>query len=317
MGLSPTKGRSGLSPTKGSGGLSPTSGLSPNAVELTTEQAWFLADRLGAGNFPWVLAITQPYSDPADKRDFDAEQTTGLTQLGVLAADGAVNPAVAQWIRTVCRPRRWLELRWVAGGGALLRGLLARGSDGSAVVALRSEHLMTCTELSLGYPEALVPVVTAGLSGRAPAQFAEFALPTHIGARADERLRSGEALDDVMDYLGIARSAHQVIRAAFAPQRRYVEIVAGDHRDGHRVCTDVGVSVVDTTAGRILVRPAKASDGTWISTFGPGTDLAISAALQRLTAALPDGPWFPESNLTRDFDTFNMERKNDVPKHIR
>ena len=49
-------------------------GVPVSAVELTAEQAWFLADRLGAGGFPWVLAITQPYSDPAAKNGFDADQ---------------------------------------------------------------------------------------------------------------------------------------------------------------------------------------------------------------------------------------------------
>ena len=81
-----------------------------SAVELTAEQAWFLADRLGAGGFPWVLAITQPYSEPSAQAAFDADQVTALTRMGVLSADGAVHPAVAQWIRAVCRPRRWLEL---------------------------------------------------------------------------------------------------------------------------------------------------------------------------------------------------------------
>ncbi len=81
-----------------------------------------------------------------------------------------------------------------------------------------------------------------------------------------------------------------------------MEIVAGQHRDGHRISTDVGVSIVDTTAGRVLVSPSKAFDGEWVSTFMPGTPLAIAAAVERLTAALPDGPWFPQLSLTRDFD---------------
>ena len=38
-----------------------------NAVELTAEQAWFVADTFGAGSFPWVLAITPPYSDPSQR----------------------------------------------------------------------------------------------------------------------------------------------------------------------------------------------------------------------------------------------------------
>lgn len=286
-----------------------------SAVELTAEQAWFLADRLGAGGFPWVLAITQPYSEPSAQAAFDADQVTALTRMGVLSADGAVHPAVAHWIRAVCRPRRWLELRWVSGSGAMLRGILVRRGD-VTVAVLRSEHLMTCTELTVASPDALVPVLTAGLSGRPPARFDEFAMPAHIGAKADERLRRGDSLDDVMDHLGIPPSAHAVVRAAFAPGRSYVEIVAGDHRDGHRISTDVGVSIVDTTAGRVVVAPAKAADGTWISTFAPGTDLAVAAAVQRLTATLPDGPWFPTANLTRDFETSTGERKEHVPQHV-
>ncbi|OKH82220.1 secretion protein EspG [Mycobacterium sp. ST-F2] len=262
-----------------------------------------------------MLAITQPYSEPSAKAHFDADQVTALTRMGVLSADSAVHPAVAQWIRAVCRPRRWLELRWVSGSGAMLRGILARSGD-TTVTALRSEHLMTCTELAVASPDALVPVLTAGLSGRAAARFDEFAMPAHIGAKADERLRRGESLDDVMDHLGIPASAHPVVRAAFAPGRSYVEIVAGDHRDGHRVTTDIGVSIVDTTAGRVVVAPVKAADGTWISTFTPGTDLAITAAVQRLTATLPDGPWFPTANLTRDFETSTGERKEHVPQHV-
>ncbi|CAM5704920.1 ESX secretion-associated protein EspG [Mycolicibacterium aubagnense] len=262
-----------------------------------------------------MLAITQPYSEPSAQAAFDADQVTALTRMGVLSADGAVHPAVAHWIRAVCRPRRWLELRWVSGSGAMLRGILVRRGD-VTVAVLRSEHLMTCTELTVASPDALVPVLTAGLSGRPPARFDEFAMPAHIGAKADERLRRGDSLDDVMDHLGIPPSAHAVVRAAFAPGRSYVEIVAGDHRDGHRISTDVGVSIVDTTAGRVVVAPAKAADGTWISTFAPGTDLAVAAAVQRLTATLPDGPWFPTANLTRDFEISTGERKDNVPQHV-
>ena len=39
----------------------------PNAVELTVEQAWFIAETIGAGTFPWVLAITMPYTDAGER----------------------------------------------------------------------------------------------------------------------------------------------------------------------------------------------------------------------------------------------------------
>jgi hypothetical protein len=279
--------------------------VSANAVELTVEQAWFVADALGAGAIPWVLAITPPYGDSAARAPFEAGQRAALTDMGVMTDDHRVDPAVAQWITTTCRARRWLELRFVSGSGRMLRGLVARQrgrTDGQTIVALRNGGLVTFTELAIDHPEALVPVLTAGLSGRAPAQFVEFAIPARIGAKADERLRQGAELAEIVDFLGIPPASRHVVAAAYAPGRSYVEIVAGDHRDGHRVSTDVGVSVVDTAAGRILVSPTKAFDGEWVSTFTSGTPLAIATAVERLTAALPDGPWFPHSPLTRDFD---------------
>ncbi len=279
-----------------------------NAVELTAEAAWFLADILGAGSFPWVLAVTPPYSDLAQRRQFEDDQVRQLTRLGVLTADRTVEPSVAQWIRRVCRPRQWLELRFVAGGGAMLRGIVARDAAGT-VVALRSAEVVTFTLMDIDHPQALVPVLVAGLSGRSPARFEEFALPARAGAKADEQIRAGASVRDMLDYLGIPSSARPVVVAAFEERRSYVEIVAGEHRDGHRVSTDVGVSIVDTSVGRVLVSPSKAFDGEWISTFAPGAPLAIAAAVERLTAALPDGQWFPDHTVTRDFDEHPHQRE--------
>ena len=279
--------------------------MAANAVELTAEQAWFLADALGAGAFPWVLAITPPYSDHAQRAVFEARVSAELAELGVMSEDGVVAPAVRQWVVGTCRARRWLELRFVSGSGAMLRGHVGRRDGGPTVVALRGGGLVTFTALDVDHPQALAPILTAGLSGRSPARFDEFTIPARIGARADEQLRNGAALADVVDFLGIPPSAHAVVEAAYAPDRSYVEIVAGDHRDGHRVSTDVGVSVVDTSEGRILVAPAKAFDGEWVSTFTPGTPWAIATAVERLTATLPDGAWFPDVHLTRDFDSEN------------
>lgn len=279
--------------------------MAANAVELTAAQAAFVAEALSAGSFPWVLAITPPYSDAAERAGVEARIAGELTELGVMTPSGTIDSAVARWITTTCRARRWLELRFVGGAGSMLRGFVARPSadaDADAVVALRGGGLVTFTEVDVDHPQALVPVLTAGLSRRAPAVFGDFTIPARVGARADERLRNGADLAEVLDFLGVPDSAHHVVEAAFAADRTYVEIVAGDHRDGHRVSTDVGVSVVDTSEGRVLVTPSKAYDGEWVSTFTPGTPLAIATAVERLTATLPDGAWFPRANLTRDFN---------------
>jgi hypothetical protein len=287
----------------------------PNAVELTVDHAWFIAESIGAGSFPWVLAITTPYRDAAQRDAFFERQKAELTRMGLLSEDGSkagtVNPAVADWIRVVCFPDRWLDLRYIGPGaptgtGELLRGVVAQraGANGrtrKTIVALRNAQLITFTAMDIDDPRALVAVLGVGLAQRTPARFEEFSMPARVGARADERLRSGETLAEVLDYLGIPESARPVVESVFAGPRSYVEIVAGCHRDGQHATTEVGMSIVDTSAGRILVSPSRAFDGEWVSTFCPGTPIAIAVAVEQLTALLPDGHWFAGQRLSRDF----------------
>ena len=284
----------------------------PNAVELTVDQAWFVAETIGAGTFPWVLAITTPYTDAAERGAFIGRQTDQLTRTGMMSTGGAINSAVADWIRVVCFPERWLDLRYVGSGAAsgadeLLRGIIARRGE-KTVVALRNAQLVTFTAMDIHDARALVPVLGVGMAQRAPARFDEFSLPAQVGARADERLRNGGSLAEVLDYLGIPKAARPVVESVFTGPRSYVEIVAGCHHDGQHTSTEVGMSIVDTTAGRVLVSPSRAFDGEWISTFRPGTAFAIAVAVEQLTAELPDGHWFEGKRLSRDFSTRSSSR---------
>lgn len=280
-------------------------GTEPNAVELTVEQAWFIADSVGAGTFPWVLAITTPYSDAGQRGAFVERQNAELTRMGLVLTDGVINPAVADWIRVVCFPDRWLDLRYVGpdtgpARGDLLRGIVALRGD-KTVVALRNAQLVTFTSMAIDDARALVPVLGVGLAQRPPARFDEFTMPARVGARADERLRNGTPLVEVLEYLGIPESARPVVESVFNGPRSYVEVVAGCRHDGLHASTEVGMSIVDTTAGRVLVSPSRAFDGEWVSTFRPGTPFAIAVAIEQLIATLPDGQWFPEKRLSRDF----------------
>jgi hypothetical protein len=289
-------------------------GVQPNAVELTVEQAWFIAESVGAGTFPWVLAITVPYTDAGERAGFMQRQRDELTRMGVVSDSGVINPSVADWIRLVCFPSRWLELRYVgpapatqSGGSAeMLRGIVAQrdqrtGRSGAAVVALRNAQLVTFTAMHIDDPRSLVPILGAGLQQRPPARFDEFTLPARVGVRADERLRAGVPLAEVLDYLAIPESARPVVESVFTGSRSYVEIVAGCDNHGRHATTEVGMSIVDTVAGRVLVTPSRAFDGEWVSTFRPGTDFAIAVAAEHLTGCLPEGQWFPERRLSRDF----------------
>ncbi|WP_343708161.1 ESX secretion-associated protein EspG [Mycobacterium sp.] len=279
----------------------------PNAVELTVDQAWCIAETIGAGTFPWVLAITTPYTDAAERGAFLAAQTAELARMGMVSADGAIDAAVADWIRVVCFPQRWLDLRYVgsaaaSGGDDLLRGIIARRGS-KTVVALRNAQLVTFTAMEIHDARALAPILGVGLAQRPPARFGEFSLPAQVGARADERLRNGASLTEVLDYLGIPQSARPVVESVFTGPRSYVEIVAGCRRDGQHASTEVGISIVDTTAGRVLVSPSRAFDGEWISTFSPGTPFAVAVAVEQLTGQLPDGHWFESNRLSRDFSS--------------
>ena len=283
----------------------------PNAVELTVDQAWCIAETVGAGTFPWVLAITTPYTDATERGAFLATQTAELARMGMVSADGAINPAVADWIRVVCFPERWLDLRYVgsaaaSGGDDLLRGIIARRGN-KTVVALRNAQLVTFTTMDIHDSRALVPILGVGLAQRPPARFDEFSLPAQVGARADERLRNGAPLTEVLDYLGIPQSARPVVESVFTGPRSYVEIVAGCHHDGRHTTTEVGMSVVDTELGRVLVSPSRAFDGEWISTFAPGTSFDVAVAVEQLTGQLPDGHWFEDNRLFRDFSSSNPQ----------
>ncbi|HWS93118.1 MAG TPA: ESX secretion-associated protein EspG, partial [Mycobacterium sp.] len=202
----------------------------PNAVELTVDHAWFIAETIGAGTFPWVLAITTPYCDAAQRQAFFERQQAELTRMGLVSQDGLINPAVADWIRVVCFPDRWLDLRYVGPArttgeatatGELLRGIVAQragairrtGKTSKTVVALRSAQLITFTAMEIDDPRGLVPVLGVGLAQRPPARFDEFSMPTRVGARADERLRSGTSLSEVLGYLGIPESARPVVES--------------------------------------------------------------------------------------------------------
>jgi EspG family len=283
----------------------------PNAVELTVDQAWCVAETVGAGTFPWVLAITTPYTDAAERGAFLAAQTAELARLGMVSADGVINRAVADWIRVVCFPERWLDLRYVgsaavSGSEDLLRGIIAR-RGGKTVVALRNAQLVTFTAMDIHDARALVPILGVGLAQRPPARFDEFSLPAQVGARADERLRNGAPLTEVLDYLSIPQSARAVVESVFTGPRSYVEIVAGCHHDGRHTSTDVGMSIVDTAVGRVLVSPSRAFDGEWISTFSPGTPFAVAVAVEQLISQLPEGHWFEGNRLSRDFTSTNPQ----------
>ncbi len=196
------------------------------AVEVTAHQAFFLADYLGAGMYPWKLAITGPYVDPSERDPFNERCLAELTEAGVIDAQGRVKPSVAESVRTVCQANQWLEWLTVVDADQILRGVLARTSPPEVVVALRYAQMVTFTPLQLTHSEDVVPIISAGLPpDQPPAQFSEFELRMDIGKQIDERISRGADIVDTLTDLGI-------------PERDAEIMETGPHRQSHHGGTD-------------------------------------------------------------------------------
>ncbi|WP_148223332.1 ESX secretion-associated protein EspG [Segniliparus rotundus] len=256
-----------------------------DAVELTLHQAWLVAELVGAGEYPSSLFITAPFAPGHVAEPVISHVRQELVELGVIGPDGKVDKRVASWVSAVCAAQQFFEARTVRGdknvmdvGSNQLHAFIAH-NDSQTVVAMRAGGLVTFTQLGSPHPKTLASVLTAGLPGAKPAKFRQFALPTAAGAKADERLRRGAAPEAVLAELGLSEEARTTLKAMLDGRRSFVEISFGARL---RKTDRVGIGVLDTALGRVLVAPSRAPDGQWLSTFSPGTTPAIAAAVQQL-----------------------------------
>ncbi|MCH9731953.1 MAG: ESX secretion-associated protein EspG [Actinomycetia bacterium] len=271
------------------------------AVEITAQQAWFLASYLHAGAYPWKLAITAPFADPDEEKSFQGRCLAELTDAGVIDDQGQVQPSVAEAVRTVCQATQWLEWLTVVGEDPdqVLRGVLARTSSSTeAVAALRYAQLVTFTPLQLTHSEAVVPVICAGLPpDHTPAAFTEFSLPMDVGKQIDERIGRGADIVETLTELGVPERDAEIMEMARTGARVNVEVTAHEATNGARQQTDVSVNVISTEVGTLLVSPPAGEPregGT--SVFTAADPFAVAMAVRDLTDRLPSGTWFPEEN---------------------
>jgi hypothetical protein len=268
------------------------------AVEVTAHQAFFLADYLSAGMFPWKLAITAPYVDPSERGPFNERCLAELTEAEVIDHQGRVKPSVAESVRTVCQAHQWLEWLTIVDADQILRGVLARNSPPEAVVALRYAQMVTFTPLQLTHSGDVVPIVTAGLPpDQPPAHFSEFELRMDIGKQIDERIGRGADIVDTLTDLGVPERDAEIMEVARTGARTTVELTAHEATNGARHQTDVSVNLISTEMGLILISPLAGEPregGT--SVFAPAEPFAVSMAVRDLTTRLPSGTWFPNEN---------------------
>lgn len=270
------------------------------AAELTAQQAWFLADYLRAGSYPWMLAITAPYADPGERGPFNQQCLDELRDARVVEPNGQVKSSVAQAIRTVCQPRQWLEWRTIIDPEQILRAVLARTSPPDAVAVLRYAQMVTFTPLQLTDSEAIVPIITAGLPpDERPANFTEFTLPMETGKAIDNRISRGADIIETLTALRIPQREAEIMEVARTGDRTLIELTAHEATNGTRQHSDVSVNIISTEVGTILVSPTWRAHGAGVdSVFAPAEPFAVAMAVRDLTDRLPSGTWFPEENFT-------------------
>lgn len=268
---------------------------------MTARHAWFLADRLGAGSYPWKLAITVPFADPAQRNSFNQQCLDELLAQEILDDQGRISPALAESIQVICNPRQWLEWLTIIDQDRVLRGVMARSSTSSdrVVVALRYAQMVTFTPLQLTHSEAVVPIITTGLPDQPPARFDEFMLPMDTGKAIDTRIARGADVVDTLIDLGVPERDAQVMEVAHTGTWATIELTAHEALNGARHQTDVCVNLLNTDAGRIVVSPpADEPRAGGQSVFAPGDAFTLAMAVRDLTARLPAGVWFPEESFS-------------------
>lgn len=253
------------------------------AVELTIDGMLVVADRLGLGDFPTVLAIRLNIPFPDLRKTVWEQVTRDLTAQGVLNAYGEPHPAVADMVHTLSRSDRTLECRWWRRdiGGEMTRFAISRRGE-RHVIAVRHGDLVVLQRVAS--KAGLAAMVTAVLGSAQPAEV--------------------EPLTGLASTLGQCRTAEQLAQfdIGLVSARTYAsltgqptswsEITASQRHAGGTVThTDVAAGVLDGAEGRIVSIPRRVN-GELYGSFLSGTDANLQRALDGLVEFLPDKTWF-------------------------
>ncbi|MGF6889168.1 hypothetical protein ABIA39_008546 [Nocardia sp. GAS34] len=260
---------------------------------LTTDDLLVLADRLGVQTLPLVLSVG-PRQDSFD--DWAVAQRRAMLSLvgvGVVDADGEVDPELAAALHTLAQPERELVARVFTGEPGSTRICLARRGEQHAL-AVRAGDTFDIRPVWSGDSGAAVlrPMLDA-LGPCPPAEVTAFSV---VSADLAERLDRAETSTDYTDAvyaLGVAERDATVYGLAFASCRAYAEIVVYAHLDGVTTRPPGAVVIYDTGHGRIVAAPGAAPDQQIWSTVTPGTDHRIAQAIAALIESLPGGRWLP------------------------
>lgn len=253
------------------------------AVELTVDGALVVADRLGIGDFPTVLALRLNIPFPDLQKTVWEQVARDLTAQGVLTAYGEPHPAVADMLHTLSRSDRTLEGRWWRRdrGGDMTRFAVSRRGD-RHVIAVRHDELVVLQRVSSKVP--LAGMVTAVLGSGDPADVEPL---TGLAATLGQCRTA-----DQLGQFDIGLASARTYAALIAQPASWSEIIATQRHPGGTVThTDVAAGVLDGPRGRIVSIPRRVN-GELYGSFLPGGDANLQRALDGLLEFLPSGAWF-------------------------
>ncbi|NUS45492.1 MAG: ESX secretion-associated protein EspG [Mycobacteriaceae bacterium] len=265
------------------------------ALEMDVQTAVVLQSMLGIDCYPAVLAILPQFYnvDDAERAAFEIRER--LRESGVLV-DGRVQPQVAHWLRCLHRPDIEAAARIFEVDphqrqlGTMLRMTFVRAGD-THVLATRCLDQVAVQQLSPGSDPLAVAAaaISAAFGAAEPLSFDAVTAPTSafdaLGGASGGELRRG-----LVDLGATVRTASVLARELPGVHRR-AEIVLVEHHDGRLVQTPVGVGLLATPAGRVVTMPSAGADGAAATTFTPGDEVALAAAVRGLLAELPAKSW--------------------------
>ena len=280
-------------------GVETSVGDDPVAIELNVDSALLLKTLGGIDSYPLVLALLPNVYRIEDRKRVDEVVAAQLVDAGVLV-DGDVHPTVEHWLQCLYRPDVELAVRVLdyesdSESPDMLRLSLVRSGD-THVLAMRcDDHVVIQSIFQEG--EQLDTVTAAVLAALGPCPPVEFEPVTVSAAQLEDiSAEPAERRQALLELGAHPHTAGMLVRVLEEVSRR-AEVVVIEHHDGRKARPEACATVLDTPSGRIAVSPSVAMDGELWSTYAPGDDASLRAAVAALVELLPGRRWFGTSRI--------------------
>jgi EspG family len=268
-------------------------------LTLTSDQLRAMTICDGTPELPVVLVGGARYGldDRRDARDAALNRATRDLVSRRLIVGGKLHPDLLPVLQALQRPDRELAMRVVTPDGTARISVMRRAT--LTVLARRTGDDVTLRIIgqSAAFREVIAALLAQLPSGR-PADVPSVGAPLQQMAERLSGTHDAAALADRIRALGADQRAAIRLGSALASREAFAEIVysALDEAVG-RICRcPAAVAVFFTKRGRIVAAPNASPSGELWSTLKPGTEQAISHAIDQLLQLSNEG-WAPANGI--------------------